>query len=86
MKQAIGAYRQVTSTDEFKEIERLRSRARHNEASALGNARREAAAKERSKWENVIADKDACITDKDACIADKDARIAELEALLKNNK
>ena len=39
MSQAIGAYRQVTATDEFKEIERMRSDARHNEASALRNAR-----------------------------------------------
>ena len=42
MKQAIGAYRTVTATAEFREIERLRSRARNNEASALGNARRKA--------------------------------------------
>jgi len=55
MKQAIGAYRSVTATDEFKEIERLRSRARHNEASALGHARRE----EREKWQSVVAQKDA---------------------------
>ena len=41
MTQAIGAYRSVTTTDEFKELERMRSRARSNEASALGNARRE---------------------------------------------
>jgi len=40
MKQVIGAYRAVTANAEFKEIERLRSRARHNEASALGYARR----------------------------------------------
>ena len=39
MEQAIGAYRQVSATDEFKEIERMRSRARHNEAAALRNAR-----------------------------------------------
>jgi len=51
MKQAIGAYRKVTATDEFKEIERLRSRARHNEASALGHARREAQKAEREKWQ-----------------------------------
>jgi predicted transposase/invertase (TIGR01784 family) len=43
MQQAIGAYRQVTATDKFKEIERLRSRARHNEASALRNAKNEQA-------------------------------------------
>ncbi|MDR0570185.1 MAG: Rpn family recombination-promoting nuclease/putative transposase [Clostridiales Family XIII bacterium] len=34
MEQAIGAYRRVTATEEFKEMERLRSRARHNEAAA----------------------------------------------------
>jgi predicted transposase/invertase (TIGR01784 family) len=39
MRQAIGAYRQVTATNEFIEIERLRSRARHNEAAALRHAR-----------------------------------------------
>jgi predicted transposase/invertase (TIGR01784 family) len=55
MKQAIGAYRQVTATEEFREMERLRSRARHNEASALGHARRV----ERKKWQGVVADKDA---------------------------
>ena len=53
----------------------MRSDARRNEASALGNARREGIAlgaeQERSKWENVVTD--------------KDARIAELEALLKKN-
>ena len=43
MKQAIGAYRTVTATPEFREIERLRSRALSNEASALGNAQRKKA-------------------------------------------
>ena len=59
MQQAIEAYRHITATDEFKEIERIRLRARHNEASALGNARREGAKQERSKWESVVANKDA---------------------------
>ena len=47
MTQAIKAYRSVTATDEFKELERLRSRTRHNEASALGHARREGEKAER---------------------------------------
>ena len=38
--QAIGAYREVVVSPEFAELERLRADARHNEASALGNARR----------------------------------------------
>ena len=77
MKQAIGAYREVTATDEFKEIERLRARARHNEASALGQARREAQREEREKWQGVVAEKDAALTEKDALIAELRAQLGE---------
>jgi predicted transposase/invertase (TIGR01784 family) len=71
MNEAIGAYRHMSATDEFKEIERLRSRARHNEASALGNAERRGRAEgERigeqradAKWQAVVADKDALIAE-----------------------
>ena len=63
MSQAIEAYRHVSATDEFKEIERLRSLARHNEASALGHARREGEKAEREKWQSVVADKDALIAE-----------------------
>ncbi len=37
MNQAIEAYRQITVTPEFREAERLRSKARHDEAQALYN-------------------------------------------------
>ena len=75
MEEAIKAYRHVTATEEFKEIERLRSRARHNEASAIGHARREAKAEGRrqgrregyreadEKWQGVMAEKDALIAE-----------------------
>ena len=33
MKQEIGAYRHITSTPEFREMERLRTKARHDEAT-----------------------------------------------------
>jgi hypothetical protein len=46
-------------TAELKELERLRSRARHNEASALDHARRE----EREKWQPVVAELDARIAE-----------------------
>jgi len=75
MDQAIQAYRHITATDEFKEKERLRARARHNEASAL----RHAAEVEREKWQSVIVEKDTWI-------AERDARIAELEAQLAGDK
>lgn len=55
MKQAISAYQHITATAEFREIERLRSKARHDEAQALSHARQE----EREKWQGVLAEKDA---------------------------
>jgi hypothetical protein len=67
MKEAINAYHQITAESEFRELERLRSYARHNEATALRHARTqgreegraEGEAKEREKWQNVAAAKDA---------------------------
>jgi len=41
MEQAINAYNTITVSPEFQELERLRSLARHNEASALRHARDE---------------------------------------------
>ena len=41
MNQAIGAYRNITVTEEFRTLERMRTDARHNEAAALHNARNE---------------------------------------------
>ena len=40
VNEAITAYRQITVTPEFREAERLRSKARHDEAQALWNERR----------------------------------------------
>ncbi|MDR1747577.1 MAG: Rpn family recombination-promoting nuclease/putative transposase [Spirochaetaceae bacterium] len=77
MNETIGAYRHVTATDEFKEIERLRSRARHNEASALGHARREGYREADEKWQGVVAEKDAALADKDALIEELRARLGE---------
>jgi hypothetical protein len=59
----------------IKEYERLRSKARHEEAQALHNARQ----KESEKWQSILADKDILI-------ADKDKIIAELRARLVNDK
>lgn len=42
MSQAIDAYYTITASSEFREKERLRAKARHDEAQALHNARREA--------------------------------------------
>jgi hypothetical protein len=78
--QAIEAYRTVTASDEFKELERLRFLASCNEASALEHARR----KERKKLQGVLDKKDAAlaavIADKAAALANKDATIAAVIA------
>ena len=86
MTQAISAYRSITATDEFKEMERLRTRARNNEASALGNARRQ----EAKKWQGVVAEvvaekereKAEAVAEKDAALAEKDAALAEQAAFI----
>ena len=38
LSKAVAAYRSVTASDKFKELERIRSKARHDEASAVYNA------------------------------------------------
>jgi predicted transposase/invertase (TIGR01784 family) len=70
-EQAIEAYHNITATEEFRRLERMRFDAECNEAAALGNARRE----ESEKWQSVVAEKDTRI-------AEKDTRIAQLEAQL----
>jgi len=74
MSEAIRAYRHVAASPEFREIERVRSKARHDEAQAIYNAER----REREKWQGVV-------TEKDAAIAELAARIAELETRLAEN-
>jgi len=74
MSAAVQAYRHVAVSPEFREIARLRSKARHDEVQALGNARRE----ERAKLQGVI-------DEKDAALAEQAALIAKLQAQLRIN-
>jgi predicted transposase/invertase (TIGR01784 family) len=80
MEQAIKAYRSITATEEFRNLERMRFDASCIEAAALGNARREGYREAEEKLQGIVAEKDAHIAEKDAHIAKKDARIAQLEA------
>ena len=75
----------IHATDEFKEMERMRSRARHNEAAALHHS----AEVEREKWQGVVteqatalAEKDAALSEKDVALSEKDAALAEQAALI----
>jgi hypothetical protein len=82
MNQAINAYQHVTVSPEFRELERLRSKARHDEAQALFNARREGEKQADIKWQDIIAKKDAetsrIVSEKDAEIANKDAETSRI--------
>ncbi|MDR2005831.1 MAG: hypothetical protein LBP78_01100 [Acidaminococcales bacterium] len=83
----------VTAEEEFRPLERMRSDARRNEASALANARREAVEENDAKWQGVVAEnraalaqKDAVLKEKDAALAQKDAELARLRAMLEESK
>jgi predicted transposase/invertase (TIGR01784 family) len=57
MAQAVEAYRHVSATTEFRELERLRAKTRRNEASALGNARREGELKAKLETARKVLDR-----------------------------
>jgi hypothetical protein len=84
MKEAIGAYRSITASSEFREKERLYAKARHDEAQALFHAKQETEKAEREKWQAVVKDKDTALAEQSAALADKDAEIARLRAQLEN--
>lgn len=74
---------EITRPAEFRELARLREKALHAEASALGHA----TDVERQKWQGVVAKKDAKIAKKDKKIANmgikitkKDKKIADMAA------
>jgi len=79
MTQAVEAYRGITATEEFKYLEILRVRARHDEAQAMSNARKKGEESERKKWQGVVAEKDTAL-------AEQAALIAKLQAQVKNQQ
>jgi len=67
MSQAVEAYRGITATEKFRYLDILRERTRYDEAQAIGNARRQEAA----KWQGVA----------DSLTDERDAALAEIEKL-----
>ena len=55
MDQAISAYYNITAESEFRESQRLYSKARHNEAAALRHAEQKGLEKGREKEKLAIA-------------------------------
>ena len=65
MNEAIVAYRRVSASPEFLELERMRSKALHDEAQALRNAtlsgERRGEKRSEKKWKSVVAEQAAII-------------------------
>ena len=57
MSEAVKAYRHVAASSEFRERERLRSKARHDEAQAIRNAER----RRDDHWQAVVDEQAALI-------------------------
>jgi len=78
MSEAVQAYRHVAASPEFREIARLRSKARHDEAQALNNVRRE----EREKLQGVIDEQADLIGEQADVFNEKDASLAKQAGLI----
>ncbi|MCL1882430.1 MAG: Rpn family recombination-promoting nuclease/putative transposase [Defluviitaleaceae bacterium] len=78
MTQAVGAYHSITADKQFQYLETLRAKARHDEAQALSNARRQ----EREKWQGVVADKDTALANEKA----ENEKLRQQLAALKANQ
>ena len=63
MGQAIDAYREVTATDSFRELERTRHYAEHNRATELHFAKEEGYRNAEEKWQGVVAEKDMALAE-----------------------
>jgi flagellar biosynthesis/type III secretory pathway protein FliH len=89
MQEAINAYRSVTATKEFKVLERMRSDARRNEASALLNAKceghREGHREGRREGHREGHREGEAHSDAkwQGVVAEKEAEIARLRSMLK---
>ena len=87
MVQAIEAFRSISASEEFRELERLREKTRNNERAALAYARRkgkdegriEGRIEERQVWQGVVAEKDAAHADEVSRL------LAEIERLRRAN-
>jgi len=71
MSEAVGAYRHVAASPEFRNIERMRSKARHDEAQAILNAERRAEKRRDEHWQSVVDEQAAMIADLQTQLANK---------------
>ena len=89
MGEAIQAYHSITATEEFRNLEWLRTKTRNDEAQAMNNATRKGAEAERKKWQKkwqgVATENEqlkSVVADKDTALAEQAELIAKLKAQL----
>ena len=68
MSKVVAAYKSVTASDEFKELERIRAKARHDEAQAIYNAEQQ----RDEHWQVIVAVKETALAEKETALAKKD--------------
>jgi len=82
MGQAIDAYREVTATDSFRELERTRHYAEHNRATELHFAKEEGYRNAEEKWQGVVADMQGVVAEKDMALIEKDMALAGMQGVV----
>ena len=84
MSEAIKAYNNIIVSPEFREAERLREKARHDEAQVIYTAEARGEKRSDKKWRGVVAEKDAIIAEKDAENEKLCKLVAELQGKMGN--
>jgi len=79
MARAVGAYHSITADKQFQYLETLRAKAKHDEAQALGHARKQSAKERDIHWQNVIAE---VVAEKDTALANEKAENEKLRQQL----
>jgi hypothetical protein len=79
MNEMAEAYREITGSPDYADLERRRVMSRLDEGQALNNARRKGAEEERAKWQKKV---EADHAKWQSVVSDKDAEIARLRAEL----
>ena len=82
ISEVVTAYRKVSKSREFREMERLMEKAEIDEASKLAKATRKGREEARKEYDAELTAKDNELTAKDNELTAKDALIKELQAKL----
>ena len=86
MCEAIVAYRHVAASPEFREMERVRSKTRHDEAQAIYHVEQRGVERANANWQGVVSEKDTLIASQATENTELRLQLAKLQAQLNNSK